>query len=734
MKETNLAQLKDNKIRTILMFIALLELILILVSVTYSWIEESSYLDVTGENLSLSEQFSDTIEIKEAKTGEEANSIDLNQYFKESANFLLGETSSVDGENFYFVSQGNDYRKGTIHDVNTSYLCFDVKIKATVGKTNIWFDGVPNITIKGKDGLSANAVRIAISDGTTNKVFKRDRTTGETMAISQAGSKTTALQATQAFDDYTYAGNDTDQVLFSINKGATKTLRFTLWLEGEDAACTDALTGEVLDVDMKLCTSWSKYTAVELFDETVDGTNRYRWILDESDVANLCLENTSTGYRYLMEQNAAPNDYSWRVKIPVGLTTIRFLRVDNLYANYQTAPIFNYWTAGNRGNETKFTALWNEVQSTFPVTAGVGFWGETEEITFLYTYQHDAKTYIRVAGSDGMYYFMKPNESNANVFTTVIKRGDNTFKFDHYKATPDIFPYWALVRSWNAPSRNGEQKYHAYGNGTGAWGKVVQISAAASPSGGGTVSVNGTYGSVYVKTGATATLIATPYTGYRFSHWADEPQNTTATRTVTAGNEDAAYTAVFEEILVTISAQASPAGYGTATVNGQSSVTVRAGTQVTLKATANSGYTFTQWNDGSTIQNRTITAGTSDATYTATFSKGIQIRLNSGGSALWDKDGAWFAAYYRTSGGAGKFVTLEREGTSNYYSAYVTDADFSGKWTTGDGSGNNIQFLRMANTATVPSFDTGQMWNKVITSYQSGKTCRITDWGACTWD
>ena len=72
---------------------------------------------------------------------------------------------------------------------------------------------------------------------------------------------------------------------------------------------------------------------------------------------------------------------------------------------------------------------------------------------------------------------------------------------------------------------------------------------------------------------------------------------------------------------VTITAVASPSNGGSVTGAG----TYAKDASVTLKATANSGYTFSRWSDGNTNAQRTVTAS-ADATYTAQFTQ------NSGGS------------------------------------------------------------------------------------------------------
>lgn len=189
----------------------------------------------------------------------------------------------------------------------------------------------------------------------------------------------------------------------------------------------------------------------------------------------------------------------------------------------------------------------------------------------------------------------------------------------------------------------------------------------------GTVSGGGDY-----ESGATATLTATPKTGYKFVKWNDG--NTSATRTVTV-SADATYTATFEAIAYTVTfknydgtvletktvshgstpsytgstpTRASTAQYSytfsgwspslsaitvNTTYTAQFTSTVRSyaitanagtggtvtgggtynyGSTATLTATASEGYKFKQWNDGDTSNPRTVTV-TGTATYTATF-------------------------------------------------------------------------------------------------------------------
>lgn len=137
------------------------------------------------------------------------------------------------------------------------------------------------------------------------------------------------------------------------------------------------------------------------------------------------------------------------------------------------------------------------------------------------------------------------------------------------------------------------------------------ISTAVSPSGSGTVSGGGTYDS-----GTVINLTATASSGYSFSQWSDG--NTSNPRSVTVSSDET-YTAVFEvvstpSIQYTISTAVSPAGSGSVSGGG----TYDEGTVVSLSATANNGYVFTNWSDNSTQNPRSITVS-QNATYTAVF-------------------------------------------------------------------------------------------------------------------
>ena len=124
---------------------------------------------------------------------------------------------------------------------------------------------------------------------------------------------------------------------------------------------------------------------------------------------------------------------------------------------------------------------------------------------------------------------------------------------------------------------------------------------------------NDTMGSVNVSVAncdSNITVTATAATGYQFVGWSDGGSGNPRTFHLTG---DTAVTALFDYATYVIVGQSDTAR---GTVTG--SDTVHYGDTVTLTATANNGYHFTQWSDGDTDNPRVLSL-TQDTTLTAYF-------------------------------------------------------------------------------------------------------------------
>ena len=140
-----------------------------------------------------------------------------------------------------------------------------------------------------------------------------------------------------------------------------------------------------------------------------------------------------------------------------------------------------------------------------------------------------------------------------------------------------------------------------------------EITATANPTNGGTVTGAGSFAE-----GQTCTLIATPATGYTFTNWTKNgtvvSTNANYSFTVTAA---AAYVANFTLNSYAITVSANPTAGGTVSGAG----TYNYGTSVTLRATANTGYTFTNWTKNGT-------AVSTNATYSITVTEAAAYVAN----------------------------------------------------------------------------------------------------------
>lgn len=226
--------------------------------------------------------------------------------------------------------------------------------------------------------------------------------------------------------------------------------------------------------------------------------------------------------------------------------------------------------------------------------------------------------------------------SENSVYYGVLCRAGNNFptiqKFDYDKREELLRPHASITHTFSFPVMAVEKilfrpylyinydyhdtalyTSHLYNTvGLARYGAVeafypeFEINTIANPTEGGTVTEGGRY-----HFNTQITLTATAISGYEFSHWEDGSESNPRVITVEG---DATYTAYFNDPLFDINIIASPTEGGTVGGSGR----YPANTTIITTATANSGYEFTHWEDGSELNPRTITVE-GDATYTAYF-------------------------------------------------------------------------------------------------------------------
>lgn len=139
--------------------------------------------------------------------------------------------------------------------------------------------------------------------------------------------------------------------------------------------------------------------------------------------------------------------------------------------------------------------------------------------------------------------------------------------------------------------------------------EMVTITTRCEPTEGGTITGGGRKPKY-----TNGTLVATANSGYTFSQWSDGVTN--SSRMVT-WDIDRTYVAQFNKVPDTyynLTLNVSPSGSGTTSGAGS----YKAGTEVKISATPNSGYSFSRWSDGDTNMSRYITM-TGNKSLTAYF-------------------------------------------------------------------------------------------------------------------
>ena len=224
-----------------------------------------------------------------------------------------------------------------------------------------------------------------------------------------------------------------------------------------------------------------------------------------------------------------------------------------------------------------------------------------------------------------------------------------------------------------------------YSNGHKAYFKLMPnktprtVTASVSPTGAGTVTVNGSANTAEVIEGTKATLVATANSGYTFSHWSKDGMQVSTEKTYKAavaaeGND---YIANFYTVGNSINI---PVNYdnnmGSVTYNGNivsaTGINPNEYAEVTLTAAAKDGYMFTGWE----IVDGTESTKSNDNSITFMAKSGITVNANfalAGGEYKINKDNI-------TPSGTGKCSTW----------TYSKEGDIEGILTLSTANGSTV--------------------------------------------
>lgn len=247
------------------------------------------------------------------------------------------------------------------------------------------------------------------------------------------------------------------------------------------------------------------------------------------------------------------------------------------------------------GRDVDYSCLLSSANAT--ATANIPPYSEITNATLLCYYQLDSG----LGNGDLAIFFA--NSSGGSVLSLMNKTSDAVIKSEKRSKTFDITAY-AQSKAKNAGNISCNSATQIIMNGTASLSKTWIFSAqigwkynpptfviSLTAGTGGTVSGAGTY-----EVGSSATIKATPNSGYRFVKWSDG--NTSATRTITKTTSDISanvtnlsYSATFEKINTTCTVN-----FKNADGSVVSSKTLNSGSTLgTLPTVSRSGYTFVGW-------------------------------------------------------------------------------------------------------------------------------------------
>lgn len=253
------------------------------------------------------------------------------------------------------------------------------------------------------------------------------------------------------------------------------------------------------------------------------------------------------------------------------------------------------------------------------------------------------------------------------------------------------------------------------------------INVSADPSNGGSVSGGGTF-----EEGQSCTVRATANNGYIFSNWTENGNeistNASYTFTVNSNRTLVAHFSAIGTSNYTVNVSASPSNGGTVTGGG----TYEQGQSCTVRATANSGYTFTNWtengNEVSTNANYSFTVNSNrnlvahfTAQGTNTYSINISANPSNGGTV--------------TGGGTyeqGQSCTVRATANNGYtfvnWTENGTQVSANANYTfTVNGNRNLVANFTQQNTYTINAGVTPTGAGTVTGdgTYQQGQSCTL---------
>jgi hypothetical protein len=232
------------------------------------------------------------------------------------------------------------------------------------------------------------------------------------------------------------------------------------------------------------------------------------------------------------------------------------------------------------------------------------------------------------------------------------------------------------------------------------------VAAQANPANAGSVNGGGSF-----VTGSSVTVTATANGGYTFTNWTEHGtvQSTSSSYSfILATNRNLIANFTTNPTTNTVAAQANPANAGS--VNGGGSFVT--GSSVTVTATANGGYTFTNWTENGTVQS-------TSSSYSFTLATNRNLVANFTTNPTTNTVAAQVnPAHAGSVNGSGSFVT----GSSVTVTATASSGYTFTNWTengTVQSTTSSYSFTLATNRHLVANFRANPTTNSLVTQTNS---------------
>ncbi len=356
--------------------VALTLLVVLLFTVTYSWLTNQMTAQMNASDDYITIDPGANLEMSYDNEDISQGSIDISRIVRED--FAFRECSSYNGKKIYFplseYSPAGDgdfqesstgdfiYRKSTVGDKNSKYLSIDLTLKSK-DNVSVWLSEDSGIT-----GGAANAIRVAFIENEPNgnstvlgESYEGydDQCSYEAITtLNSNGKPNTQTVHFSPFSYYAY-GNTKGNTLFKLEAGVTKHITVNIWLEGTDRNCTEDVVGlNDIQIYFKFSTNQGAEKTFYFVDHTLE-----KWV-DDAECKVFAMypfgTNADGSDNYNIKEMSMSetysDDYTWSINLPANTTSVKFARYNPKLQEGKPQE-WNYWEAGTVSNCTTYNAI-----------------------------------------------------------------------------------------------------------------------------------------------------------------------------------------------------------------------------------------------------------------------------------------------------------------------------------------------------------------------------------------